>query len=367
MNLADRCLRFLTSAGPAAAAARAGLAPLSLLYRAGTILASRSARARRAPPLPLPVISIGQIHSGGVGKTPFAIALGEALAARGRKVGVVLRGYRGAESARGAIVARGDGEVLLGPAQAGDEAVETAQALSGGDHPASVAIGADRAAAARRLVEETRPDILLLDDAFQHAGIHRDLDVVLLPACAHPSRERLLPAGPLREPYEALARAGYLVVTGVPRAASGGVAGIPEEIARVLPDLPATTARTMPLAIRPIGGTVESVVPLGRPVLLVSGIASPERFEESVRAVGARIAGRLDYPDHHFYSEADIARITRRRAQDGADFVVTTEKDAIRLPKTLAFPCAVLTVRLEIDAPDWVDRILASAVRLRAR
>jgi tetraacyldisaccharide 4'-kinase len=350
-------------------AAEAWLWPLSLaagLYRlalAARGLAYRTGM-RKAAHLPVPVISVGNLAVGGTGKTPLVIALAEALAARDRRVGVLTRGYKGGHEGKGALLVS-DGDALhADPATAGDEAVFLARRLKG----VPVAVGTRRAEAGRLLLDACDLDLLLLDDGFQHWALARDADVVLVDGISPVGNRRLLPRGPLRERPSALARAD-LVVARFPDQASP-------------PDLSAWTWAPVRAARTRVTGILDpagEAAPdagtslIGLPVLAVAGIARPERFRDTVAGLGARVAAFAPYPDHAAYGSADAARLAARAREAGAEAVVTTQKDAVKLAPLWpadAVPLRVVAIHLELDDPSgaWVDDLLNTALaRFAAR
>ncbi len=317
---------------------QAACAPLSALYGLGLAL--------RPAPSPEPtgrkVVSIGNLHVGGTGKTPVVIALAAALRDAGRKVAVVSRGYRGRLSGEGAAVAPGSRA-----ADVGDEPLEIARAL--GDVP--VHIGADRLEACRRAGSEA--DVLILDDGFQHARVARDIDVVVIPAAAKPSRQRLLPWGRLREPIAALARCHAIVRV---REFGDDDAEVSTEW-RHHTDAPVFFARRVVAGVVPYPGTVVATALLGGKVVALSGIANPRRFHRAIESAGARVVEEIVRPDHHVFTDGDLALVARLvEAHDG--LAVMTAKDAARLDgRPLPFPAAVLTTAVE--CPGLVDFVKA--------
>jgi tetraacyldisaccharide 4'-kinase len=313
-----------------AAAARLALSPLSLLFGAGVrvrsglydagLVATRSA--------PAPVVSVGSLRVGGAGKTPFVLWVARTLAQRGRRPCLVTRGYGSkADHDRPWVVDASAAAAAGAAARAGDEAVMLA--LRSG---LPVAIGADRAAAcatATGVLAATgaAPDVFVLDDGFQHRRLARDLDIVLV--SGREADERLLPAGPLREPASALARAGVVVVmheaTGMPaRATPAGVApsALVVGASAVATGLVADVADEV---ARPVDEL------RGRRVVAVAAIARPERFLGELRRAGAEVVATILRRDHHGYDAADRREI--EAASAAADLVVTTEKDLVKLAR----------------------------------
>jgi tetraacyldisaccharide 4'-kinase len=345
--------------------------PLSLcavLYGAGA--AWRAAAYRRgllrAEALPVPVISVGNLAVGGTGKTPLCIALARALEERGRRVGVLTRGYKGSHEGRGALLVSDGTRVLADAATAGDEAVLLARSLPG----APVAAGSRRAEAGRLLLAGDgfeAPDLLLLDDGFQHLALARDADVVLVDARAPLCNGRVLPRGPLRERPAALGRADVVVAR--------GSEGDP------VPDLSAhTAAPVLPGRTRVTGVLDAEGAPAGdlagRSVLGVAGIARPERFAATLAELGVRLAGFEPRPDHAPYGPADAGKLSARARDLGAEAVATTAKDAVKLAPLWPEggpPLRVVAVTLEVGeggegGDAWADGLLArAAARVAAR
>lgn len=318
---------------------RAASAPLSLVYGAAIALRPQP-EPRRVPAC---VLSIGNVHAGGTGKTPHVRAIARHLRDSGHATAIVSRGYGGSLSRSGARV-----EPRHRASEVGDEPRELADSLK--DIP--VFIGADRVEAATAAAREAR--FLVLDDAFQHRRLARDLDIVLVPAGADPARQRLLPWGRLREPLSALKRADLVVLVHEP-----GHTDYAEAWRKIL-DGPVIETRREPAAVRPYPGTVDPVALLGRSVVALSGIAGPDRFHASLDAAGAIVVETLAYPDHHAFTDDDLALAARLVARLDGGLVVTTAKDAARLDgRRLPFPCAILETRLECaELLSWIDRTM---------
>ncbi len=301
------------------------LAPLTPFYRLSLALRRRRLRSGREPVrrLRLPVISIGNLSTGGAGKTPLAIALALALTARGVAVDVLSRGYgRRSRSAARVDPAGSAGEY-------GDEPLLIARAAG-----VPVWVAAERYDAG--VLAESEMDaqgarVHLLDDGFQHRQLHRDVDILLVSRAD--LQDRLLPAGNLREPMSAIERASVIA--------------IPSDDPALESDLrsrgwhgPVWRLRR-PMQIPPLDG----------PVLAFCGIARPAQFFAGLESAGARIAWRRAFPDHHCYTQADLDRLAEQARAAVAAALLTTEKDAVRL-RGLQAPLPVFTAALRIEIED---------------
>ncbi len=252
-----------------------------------------------------PVVSVGNLAVGGTGKTPFTALLAERLAPR--RVAIVTRGYGRRDTSQSlVVVSKGEGPEVAVDA-AGDEPTLLATRTR-----AAVVVCAERARGARHAIEALGAEVILLDDGFQHRRLARDVDLVLLDAHAPFGNGRLLPRGPLREPVGALARATAVVLNhGAVEATGARVDAMGKPTIEVIEE-------------------AEASAPLeGRRVALLSGIARPSRFERTVRGMGAEIGHTLAVRDHAWFDDATLEAFARDA--DGAA-LVTTEKDAVRLP-----------------------------------
>lgn len=318
--------------GTAGRVLSAAALPAELLFRSAASLRARAydAGLLRVGRAPLPVISVGNLTVGGTGKTPLVRWIASQLVAAGRRPALLVRGY-------------GRDEVLLHRRW----------------HPqVPVHVDPDRLRGARAAAAGGA-DVVLLDDGFQHRRLGRDLDIVVV-AAEQPFPGALLPRGPYREPAGALARAGWVIVTR--RAAAAGAAEHRADAVRAL--APGTRIARARLALH--GWTALDGGPAAAPAsggaLAVTAIGDPASFAAMVeRETGTRVE-RLDFPDHHEYSPADVARI---RAAARGRTVITTEKDAVKLEPHAAFlpDARVLGVAIELEAGEGELRaaLLAAA------
>ena len=273
-----------------------------------------------------PVVSIGNLSVGGSGKTPFVIALGELLLARGIRFDVLSRGYR--RKTRGVLVVELNGSAT----DFGDEPLLIARRLG-----VPVIVGESRCKAGRLAEKEFESQLHLLDDGFQHRSLARDFDIVLI---AGPEfDDRLLPSGRLREPLSSLERADAIV--------------LPTDLA----------IEGAALRGKPVWRMKREIVLAAAPEspVVFCGLARPQQFFAQVRAAGISPVAEVIFRDHHAYGRIDIERLLATRARFGSGGFVTTEKDAVNLgPLQMELqPIAIAALNIALDNPaDIVDTIL---------
>jgi tetraacyldisaccharide 4'-kinase len=305
--------------------------------------------------LPCPVISIGNLEVGGTGKTPMTIYLARLIREWGHRPAVISRGYKGAGSRNGAVVSDGN-RIFLDAEEAGDEPYLMAVSLDG----VPVVIGSDRFSAGRLAIDRFRPDVLLLDDGFQHFRLHRDLDVVLLDA-KHPfGNGYLLPRGRLREPVGALSRSHAVVLTrsgekepAYHRALGGALSPRPlfrtrhrVQVRRMVP----AGASFNPISHRHSSHPLFANNRLeGKEIFVFSGLARNKAFHNSLSTLGCIVIGSLDFEDHHRYHCKDIHRIVEAARQSSCRYLVTTEKDMVKMPEGTRLPMELVVVGVTID------------------
>ena len=273
---------------------------------------------RRTHRLPRPAVSVGNITTGGTGKTPAVRWLARRLREEGRRVAVLARGYGSAAGA------------------AGDEQVMLEQSLNppGEANPVVVVANPDRrAGAAEAMRRRPGTDVFLLDDGFQHRRVARDFDLVLVSAASPFGYGHVLPRGMLREPLRGLGRAGAFLVTHADQADKAALSSIVATLRRhnaASPVYYATHAHAALLTpAAPASGPPDRPVDDLRRVAWFAfcGIGDPQTFLRQLEAAGGRCAGHRWFGDHHRYTEQDLASVRRDAAAGGADVLVTTEKD----------------------------------------
>ena len=288
-------------AGAAGGALSVLSAPAELAFRA--VVRARNAGFDRgwigAEAVSVPVVSVGNTAIGGAGKTPVAAWLAARLACWGRRPAVVLRGYGGDEVA-----------------------------LHRTWNPSIPVFAAPRRIAGARAAVGAGCDVVVLDDAFQHRRLRRDLDVVLVSAEGWTPHPRLLPRGPWREAPWALGRADIVIVTRK-TASEEDATGIETEIRALHPRLALARCALLPSRVVNVDGGHETNVEAlaSRRVLAVAALAWPEPFLDHLRDAGADVEAAI-YPDHHPFTAADAARIAKRA---GARPILMTAKDAVKL------------------------------------
>ncbi|MFZ0522140.1 MAG: tetraacyldisaccharide 4'-kinase [Candidatus Acidiferrales bacterium] len=330
------------------------LTPFSLIYGAVTHLRARAYRKGILKPrrLDATVISVGNLTVGGTGKTPMVMWIVERLAREGKNVGVLTRGYRGRPSA-----AREETLLLPSSASSSDEVRMMQGRLCEG---VTFGVGPNRYENGVELVKRG-VNWIVLDDGFQHLQVARDVDIVLIDASNPFGGGRLLPAGRLREPRSALARADIVVIT---RSAHAPAI---ESAVRRETDAPIFYARAQLDSIHSFNegrlGSNVALEAIGK-LFAFCAIGNPSAFLADLREWGLQIAGHKFFPDHHRFTDADDEEILREAAAAGATGLICTEKDlynlhAIHYAKMPIFFCAI---SMHIDREDefW-NEVLAKA------
>jgi len=293
----------------------------------------------------VPVISIGNITLGGVGKTPFVQYLARNLLRKGFEPAILSRGYGGKSEHSFLIVSDGK-QIFSTSEKAGDEPFLLARSLSG----VPVLVGKDRVKTGRYAVEAFRVKFLLLDDGFQYLKLHRDLDILLIDTTNPFGSGWLLPAGILREPVRNLSRAHLFVLTKIE-----GEKEV-QELERLLfsinPRAKILKAVHRPQKLWELGRRKERPIIYleGRKILALSSIGNPNSFEKTLHQLEVELKESIRFPDHHRYLKRELKEVEEKALKIGAEMVVTTEKDEARLPKdfSFSFPWMVLSISLEI-------------------
>jgi tetraacyldisaccharide 4'-kinase len=273
-----------------------------------------------------PVISVGNLTVGGTGKTPCVAFIARALRDAGYTTAILSRGYR--RRTRGRVEVSNEKEILCSPHESGDEPYLLAQSCPG----VSVIVEEDRYAAGRWLEQRAPISAFLLDDAFQHLRLARDLNLLLVDATEPFAEAKMVPFGRLREPLAGVRRADAVVVTRSDRAFDRALlVKTIESYAR--PNTSIFFARHEMTRLRRLAG--EQAIPLAdfaqKSVAAISGVARPGRFIEDLQKGGMRIVLRRDFEDHHRYTAKEFIEIVDSARSAMAEAVIVTEKDAANL------------------------------------
>lgn len=297
-------------------------------------------------------ISIGNITTGGTGKTPLVAYVANILAERGEKVCILTRGYGRKDTSKRVLVSDGE-ELLATPAESGDEPFELAQKLLG---KAIVIADADRVAAADWAVREFGVITFVLDDGFQHRRAKRDVDIACIDATNPFGGGKILPAGRLRESVENLKRASAIVITRADQV--DDISGLRSEISKVRSDIPVFSAKSAIVSIHKLGeflasksteGTDESAKT--KRAFAFCGLGNPDNFYSLLRTNEFDIAETRSFRDHHKYSQGDIRELERSASVSGTTILITTVKDAVKL-SDLKFQMPVYVVEIDVEIDD---------------
>ena len=290
--------------------------------------------------LPAEVIAFGNLSMGGTGKTLATCRLAREISATGKRVAVLSRGYGRASREDRVVLFTPDAQPDCAPLEVGDEPYLLAASLPG----IPVLVGKNRRRTGRRAIEEFHAEVLILDDGFQYWRLHKDREIVLIDALLPPAREHLLPRGLLREPWSHLARAQEVWITHAQLASPQRVAQLTARVQHCAPRALLRYTEHRPLHLRTPDGQQSPLQTLhGRQALALSGLGNPGQFETMLAALGATVIP-CRFPDHHAYTAADVAAIAAQLTPE--TLVVTTAKDALRLPAPLPFPLWIVEVEM---------------------
>ena len=296
-------------------------------------------------------ISIGNITAGGTGKTPLVAYVAKVLAGRGEKVCILTRGY-GRENPRQRVLVSDGEQVLAGVREAGDEPFELAKKLIG---KAIVIADADRVSAAEWAKRKFGVTVFVLDDGFQHRRARRDLDIVCIDATQPFGGGKMLPAGRLREPLFNLDRADAIVVTRADLVHN--IREVSETVGELAPDVPVFTGHNHIVRLVSLNGTDQ--LAMNTPSFAFCGLGNPDNFFTRLRHDEVNITGSLPFPDHHFYSQHDVAKIESLANVSRAEALLTTAKDAVKLSELkFEIPLYVVEIEMRIDDVDAFSAML---------
>ena len=332
-------------------------------WRRGWYVRHPDARRRLASP----VISVGNLVVGGSGKTPVVAALARLLVAQGERPAILSRGYARREPSDGVLVVSDTSAVLEPVERSGDEPQMLARMLAG----VPVLVCADRFLAGTLAERQFGCTVHLLDDGFQHLPLARDVDLLIV--APQDFDDAVLPEGRLREPIAVAAVADAVLVTGAPGRTDG-----PDQPSGSGPAFRVAMTVAAPRRVRPFGEPLPAGG--GRRALAVAGIARPERFFATAREQGWTVVKEVAFRDHHWFTAEDVKELVAAARAAGADVMLTTEKDAVRLAGLGPLAAvahdpgvewAFLPIEVTVEpAPvfaDWLRSRLQAARALRAR
>lgn len=334
--------------GLGAALLRCGLTVLEPMY-ATAIAARNFAYDRRLPLTPihrasLPVISVGNITTGGTGKTPTTAWIAKQLQSQGHRPVLISRGYRSLDGVEN------DEKLLL------DELCPGVPHLQ----------NPDRVQSARLATEQQLGDVLILDDGFQHRRLHRDLDIVLIDAVNPWGYGHLLPRGLLREPLRSLRRADMVLLTRTELVGDGDLQAIRDQITRRTP-APVVATRFVPTQlVSSHGETRELEMLREHPIAAFCGIGNPQAFRQALmRTTGHERLGFREFPDHHHFTPQDITDLADWATQQGARHVITTRKDLVKIRQPKIGNCHLWALDIDLECVDGASELLKALQRFR--
>lgn len=290
--------------------------------------------------LGVPVISVGNLTVGGTGKTPMTVLIARLLVARGKRVAVLSRGYGGAGGTAVRIVSDGS-RLRLPPSEAGDEPILLANSVPG----LIVVTGSDRYRAGLVAIKKFRPDVFLLDDGYQHLRLHRDLNILLLDDRRPFGNGWTLPAGLLREPLSVIRRADLIVYTRADKTSpSPALSGLPvcHSSHRLTGIISLSTAKASNFSAL-----------AGKTGVACAGIADPNAFFSALANEGLNLSATLSLRDHCRYGAAERALIFRTMKETAADYLITTEKDAVKMVTFPAVSFDIYAAVLDLEISNF--------------
>ncbi|SNB45020.1 tetraacyldisaccharide 4'-kinase [Geobacter sp. DSM 9736] len=286
-----------------------------------------------------PVVSVGNLTVGGTGKTPSVAWIARFFLQQGKRVAVLSRGYGGTSHGTTKIVSDGK-DIFLSASEAGDEPYMLAATVPG----LMVVIGPDRYRAGRLAEEKLNPDIFILDDGFQHQRLRRDFDILLMDCTRPYGNGRLLPAGMLRENPSAAKRADMVIYT---RCGNGSAPTLHSDLASCRAGHGLTGIVAFgENELQPFN------VLEGSRVMAFAGIADPASFFDALEEAGVRLITTLAFPDHATYGDEELAALVRLRDASRSQYLLTTEKDAVKLVGMQEKLGETFAVRLEMRFED---------------
>ena len=314
----------------AAALTRIGLSVAEPVYR-GAVAARNHAYDHRwlaVHRAGLPVISVGNLTTGGTGKSPFVMWLARQFRDSGQRVCVLSRGYMATTNG------------------VNDESMELASRLP----EIAQVLNRDRVAGAKKALQEKQAQVLLLDDGFQHRRLHRDLDIVLIDAAQPFGFDRLLPRGLLREPKRSLARADFVLITRADAITPDSLRLLQAEIRRHFESETIGVSRMVPNHLLQSDGTVRPLDVLSSfPVASFCGVGNSVAFSQAVRGLFPEVVHDASFSDHHRYTEKELSGLAASAKQAGASVLICTHKDLVKIRRTEIHDLPVYALIVDLE------------------
>lgn len=302
--------------------------------------------------LPCCVISVGNLTAGGTGKTPTVVSLGKFLLDNGFSIAVLSRGY--GRNTTGTFIVSDGKTVAEQWQQAGDEPVMIANQLNG----VPVVVDENRYRGGKVLVDAFQPDIILLDDAFQHRAVHRDINILLLNSLFNKENSCLLPVGNLREPKYQMKRADLIFLSKSNLYSSSK----PPVTPKYIPVFPTLLETSSKLKSTKEDGLLLSQIS-GKKVLAISALGDPKGFEYSLFTENPIITDHLIFRDHHAFTSKDIENIYQKKIDTDSEFVITTDKDFIKLEHLVSDMFVLHSLSVAVVIPVDAKDIILSKIK----
>jgi len=268
----------------------------------------------------VPVISVGNLSVGGTGKTPFVQMLSKYFISRNLKIGIVGRGYK--RKSKGEIIVSDGINILSDADEAGDEMLLLANSLK-----IPIIADDDKSKAAKSMEQKFAPDLIIVDDGFQHRKLYRDIDIILLDRDTI-ENPKLLPEGRLREPLSSIQRADVIVLT--------GTIELPNELKELVSNqiiIKVKQIKANPYYLNGKEPNFNSLNTYRKGIFAFAGIARPDRFYDMLAEMDYKIINKKSYDDHHHYTKSDIENLIKMAKENNLFVLATTEKDAVKLIK----------------------------------
>jgi len=331
--------------------------PLSLLYQITLFIRNFFYKKNflETKILPCKIISVGNITAGGSGKTPTVEYLSKLLQSKGKKVGIISRGY-GRNSKKTLIVTNGKTKPKTWETF-GDEPYLLAQKLDN----VPIIVGKSRYKAGTKMIEKFNPDVIIMDDGFQHISLSRDLDIVLINSKDTQTTHKLIPAGLLREPISNLSRADLVVLT------KTNIHEPSDYLIKIIENVKCPTINNKieldDMLINIKGESNNLGIINSENVYIFSALGDHEGFEKTVEKTGAKIVGHDKYPDHYIYTSDDLERIEVNAKKKGAKIIITTEKDIVKT-KNYNSKVGIYAVKMKMvfEPEDLLNKYIKEAI-----